>query len=263
MELVKFFRIYLWNSKLNIARGMEYRTDFLVGMAVNLLFTGAGPVFQYLVFQQINGFPGWSLQDILLFQGILLLVLGIRGSFLGGYPEYVQLMVQKGELDTLLLRPFSSLGMILSRGFFVENIGSVLAGAVLVAYGVEKSGASPTIWEGIGFFAAILCGLLFFLSIDILYSCMVVFLIHIGRLKEIFDNLAKFGQYPLEIFSKGMQAVLYTVLPMALWVNVPCKILLEGIQPYLFCGVSFLFAWLAGSISLWNLCMKKYTSAGG
>jgi len=263
MEVIKFFRIYLWNSKLNIARGMEYRTDFLVGMGVNLLFTGAGPVFQYLVFRQINGFPGWSLQDILLFQGILLLVLGIRGSFLGGYPEYVQLMVRKGELDTLLLRPFSSLGMILSRGFFVENIGSVLAGAVLVVYGVEKSGARPGAWEMLGFFGAMVCGLLFFLSIDILYSCMVVFLIHIGRLKEIFDNLAKFGQYPLEMFPRGMRGVMYTVLPMALWVNVPCKILLEGMHLYLFYGVVFLFLWLAGSICLWNLCMKKYTSAGG
>lgn len=263
MELIKFFRIYGWNSKLNIARGMEYRFDFLVGMGVNLLFNGAGPLFQYLVFEQVGGYPGWSMDEILLFQGILLLVLGIRGTFLGGYPDYVQLMVRKGELDTLLLRPFSSLGTILSRGFFLENIGSVFAGGVLVACGVRNCGVSITAGEGLFFIAALICGLLFFLSIDIYYSCLVVFLIHIGRLKEIFDNLAKFGQYPLEMFSKGMRAALYTVLPMALWVNVPCKILLEGVGMYMICGVIFVVPWLAGSICLWNLCMKRYTSAGG
>lgn len=263
MELVKFLRIYIWNSKLNIARGMEYRSDFLVGMLVNLLFTGAGPVFQYLVFQQTDGFPGWSLQNILLFQGVLLLVLGIREAFLGGCPEYAQMMVRKGELDTLLLRPCSSLGMILSRGFSVENIGSVFAGAVLVVYGIQKSGIIPSFWETVGFLGALAAGLLFFLSVDILYSCMVVFLVHIGRLKEIFDNIAKFGEYPMEMFSKGVQGVLLTVLPMALWVNVPCKILLEGMHLYLFSGMVFLILWLTGSIWLWNLCIKKYTSAGG
>ena len=263
MELIKFFRIYVWNSKLNIARGMEYRFDFLVGVAVNLLFTGAGPIFQYLVFEQIGGFPGWSMEEILLFQGILLLVLGIRGTFLGGYPDYVQMMVRKGELDTLLLRPFSSLGTILSRGFFLENIGSALAGGVLAAWGVKSCGADITLGRGLGFIAAVICGLLFFLSIDILYSCLVVFLIHIGRLKEIFDNLAKFGQYPSEMFSRGMGAVLHTVLPMALWVNVPCGILLEGVQAYMLIGVAFVALWLAGSIRLWNLCMRRYTSAGG
>ena len=263
MELMKFFRIYVWNSKLSVARGMEYRVDFLVGMVVNLLFTGAGPVFQYLVFQQINGFPGWTLENILLFQGVLLLVLGIRRTFFGGYPDYVQLMVRKGELDTLLLRPFSSLGMILSRGFSVENIGSVFAGILLVVYGAGKSRVALTLWDISGFLLAILGGLLFFLSIDILYSCMVVFFIHIGRLKEIFDNIAKFGEYPLEMFSRGIQGVLFTVLPMALWVNVPCKILLEGVQPYLYSGVVFLVLWLAGSICLWNHCMKRYSSAGG
>ena len=263
MEFIKFFRIYIWNSKLNIARGMEYRSDFLVGMAVNLLYAGAGSLFQYLVFQQINGFPGWSMEDMVFFQGVLLLVLGIQRAFLGRCDEYVQLMVRKGELDTLLLRPFSSLGMVLSRGFYVENTGTVFAGAALTVYGAGKSGISPGFWDVTGFFAAIICGLLFFLSIDILYSCLVVFLVHIGRLKEIFDNLAKFGQYPLGMFSKGLQAVLYTVVPMALWVNVPCEILRKGLQLYLFYGMAFVAVWLSGSICLWNLCMKKYTSAGG
>lgn len=261
--MIKFLKIYFWNSKLNIARGMEYRLDFFVGMFVNLLFTGAGPIFQYLVFRQIHGFPGWSLQDILLFQGILLLVLGIRASFLGGNADYVQVLVRKGQLDILLLRPVSSLAMVLSRGFSFENIGSVFAGLVLVVYGIENSGVRLSVWKILGFIFAILAGLLFFLSIDILYCCMVVFLIHIGRLKEIFDNIAKFGQYPLEMFSKGLQGVLFTVLPMALWVNVPCKILLEGIHLYLFSGVVFLVVWLVGSICLWNLCIKRYTSAGG
>lgn len=259
----KIIRIYLMYSTINIRKAMEYRVDFVVGMIVQTLFLGAGPVFQYLVFNEVGGFRGWTIQDIIMFQGILLFVLGVKGTFLNGIPQYVQDMVRKGDLDHILLLPYNSLGVIVTRGFSLNNIGTIIGGTIVTIYAFIQKNLIPSLGNICLFLLFVWLGLIFFLSIDILYSTLIVLFVNLGRLNEILDNFSKFGQYPIELFSKGTRGILITIVPMALWVNIPCEILLHGFHSYMILAIIFDAIWLIMVSKMWNYCLIKYTSAGG
>ena len=99
MKVKKAGEIFFWSCKLSIARSMEYRLDFFLGLFVNLLLSLAGPLFQYLLFAQVDGYPGWGISEIILFQGVLLLVLGLKTLLFGGVFVYVQRLSVVSESD--------------------------------------------------------------------------------------------------------------------------------------------------------------------
>lgn len=262
-KIKKFWNIFSWNCRLNIAKSMEYRLDFCIGMVVNLLFSCAGPVFQYLIFAQVQGFYGWTLAELLLFQGILLFVTGMRTLLLGRVQAYVQRLVRRGGLDQLLLRPFSSIAMVVANGFSLDGISPVIAGAVISGVAMGRITLRISFPNLVLLVCSLAMAVLLFISVDILLACVCIRLINIGRLGEIFDSLSRFGQYPLEIFPKAMGYVFLSVIPFGIWVNIPCRILLDGIRIYMFVTFGFVLLLLCLSVACWNMCMRHYTSAGG
>lgn len=263
MYIHQFLRIYIWNSKLNISRCMEYRLDFFIGLIVNLLLACAGPVFQYLLFSQVNGYPGWSIQEIILFQGILLVALGLKTVLTGNVAGYVESLIRQGSLDRLLLRPYSSIGMILANGFSLDGIGTVAAGVVISMVTIIRMRICPPVYVWLMTLFAIGMGLVLFIAFDILLSCVMIRLVNIGRLNEIFNSIAKFGQYPLELYPKWVRLLFLSVVPFAIWVNIPCRILLEDIGKYMIVPFLVVFVFLGLSLYCWNGCIKHYSSAGG
>ena len=259
----KFLEIFMWNCKLNIAKSMSYRLDFFIGLLVNLLIACAGPIFQYLLFSQVNGYPGWSMQEIVLFQGMMLLVWGLRSLLFGNVAGYVQNLIYQGSLDQLLLRPYSCIGMILANGFSLDGVGTVVAGCVISVVAMCKLRMCPAWYIWIMVLAAVALGLLFFVAFDIFLASVMIRLINIGRLNEMFYTIAKFGQYPLEVYPRRMQIVFISVMPFAVWVNIPCKILLHGLQAYMLLPILTVVIIFGAALYGWNGCMKHYTSAGG
>ena len=263
MKVKKAGEIFFWSCKLSIARSMEYRLDFFLGLFVNLLLSLAGPLFQYLLFAQVDGYPGWGISEIILFQGVLLLVLGLKTLLFGGVFVYVQKLIHRGGLDRLLLRPCSSIGMILANGFSLDGIGTVLAGIIIMAVMLYRLQLKVSVFVCLAVLLSIVAGLALFVSFQIFLACAMVRLVHIGRLNEIFDTIARFGQYPMELYPKGARLFFATILPFAIWVNIPCKILLDGIQGYMFFTVVFVALLYGAAVYSWNLCIRHYTSAGG
>lgn len=261
--MCEFLEIFLWNCKLNIAKSMAYRLDFFIGLFVNLLIACAGPIFQYLLFSQVNGYPGWNMQEIVLFQGMMLLVWGLKNLLFGNVAGYVQNLIYQGSLDQLLLRPYSSIGMILANGFSLDGIGTVTAGCVISVVAMFKLHLCPPWYIWILLLAALVQGLLLFVAFDIFLASVMIRLINIGRLNEIFFTIAKFGQYPLEVYPKRMQLLFISVMPFAVWVNIPCKVLLQGMQAYMLLPTLAVIIIFGAALYGWKGCMKYYTSAGG
>ncbi len=260
---IKLYKLFLWNSKLKLARSMEYRTDFIFGTIVNLIFSFVGPIMQYMIFTQTKGFPGWDLQQIILFQGILLLVLALKNSIWGELPGYVVSLVRRGDLDRLLLKPFPSIGIILASGFSSNNLGTFISSIVLILYSITVLNLHISFFNIVMFVIFIFLGLLLFMAMNILLASIVIMLINMGRLNEIIESLSRFGQYPLEIYSNSMRAVFITIIPFAIWVNYPSRILLYGFSVSMLYSVIFCIMFLLASLCLWQSCLKRYTSGGG
>ncbi len=263
LKLLKLIKLFHWNCKLDIARSMEYRFDFILGTIIGLAFTSSGPILQYLIFTQTKGFPGWNLEQIILFQGILLFISGVKTMIFGSNTYFISGIVRQGDFDRLLLKPYSPMGIILASGFSLNNIGALIPGAVIVVYSIISMKLHMGFVQIAVFLLAVFFGLVLYMGFLALYSSIVIIVVQIGRLDELMYQFLRFGEYPLSIFSKTLKTALITFIPFAVWVNIPANALLNRLDytipvTFAFCALFFYV-----SLRIWNQCLKKYTSAGG
>ena len=256
-------RLFFWHMKLGASRAMTYRADFITGFIVSIVVSGIGPFVQYLYFTQTKGYPGWTLQQVLLFQGLLLLWFGVRDLMFGEIRNTVMQLVWKGDFDRLLLKPYPPIGVILCSGFQIGGIGSVVAGILVTALALQNVDLSFSIWTIPLFVLMFVCGLLLFMALSILFCAIVLLIVQMFRIGEIFDKIMAFSEYPINIFPVTVRVALVTLLPFAVWTYYPAQILLGRIDhgiwaAAVFCVIVF---WL--SLQIWNRCLKNYTSAGG
>ena len=260
---MKIIRLFIWNAKIRIQRNMAYRVDFLVGMIVSLAEASIGPLFQYLLFTNTKGYPGWTIDQVILLQGLVLLFLGIRGLLFGAIGGRVANMVWRGEFDRLLTLPYKPLRSIMASGFDLTQGGVLAVGMYLTIYaGVKLQlhiGPIQILLALLGFS----CGIVLYLGFMIFYCTVMVMVTKIGRIEEVINTLFNFISYPAEIFTHTLRTVLMTVLPFMVIVYFPTQVLLSRATMAVIPGILVCFGVFLLSFAYWNQMLKKYTSAGG
>lgn len=261
--IFRLIGLFFWNSKLRIARSMEYRFNFITGTIISLFFSFIGPMVQYLIFTQTKGYPGWTIQQLILFQGMMLFWMGLRDTAFGDLKQNIMEMVQKGDFDRLLLKPYPPIGVILTSGFNFRNFGTLVAGVVVMA--LAAGSLKLTLgWEQLGLMIlTLIFGLLLNMALDIMFCSAIVYFIHTMRLGEFFDNFLNFARYPVEIFSKVVRLAFLTLVPFAIWIYFPTQVLLNRIDLKIIIAFGVCSGLFWFSLGIWKRCLKKYTSAGG
>lgn len=264
MEALRgLLRLYVWNMKLGVQRMMAYRFDFILSLLISILFSGIGPYLHYLYFIEASGYPGWTLNEILLFQGLLLLWFGIRDLLFGNIQEYVMKLIRTGDFDRLLVKPYSPIGVLLVSGFSLSSIGPCVTGIFILSMAWHRLNLIFS-WKMAGLLVVMFAaGLILFLAITILFSAVTIMLIQTRGIELIINRLLGFADYPVNIFPSAISSILVTLLPIAVWTFYPAQILLDRSDSgmWIAAGSSVILFWL--SLQCWKRCLYQYTSAGG
>lgn len=261
--LVSLLRLFFFNCKLRIARSIEFRFDFFLGVFVALTLSAIGPLVQYLIFTRTNGYPGWNIDQIVLFQGVLLLWLGLKDTIFGDLRNLVQNLVRKGEFDRLLLKPYPPIGILLASGFYYYGIGTIIAGIVVIVYAVHKLQLLINFGQIGLFFLFVTSGLILYMGFMVFFCTLVIIFVFTFRAGEIIDKFLRFSEFPMEIFPRLTRMIFVTVLPFAVWIYFPAQTLLGRLESKALLGVVFSFFVFWINLKLWNWGLKKYASAGG
>lgn len=241
---------------------MAYRGDFFI--SVFLVFIGELilPLITMLIYNSGGTYPGWSLYQVLLLQGVFLLAKGIVNVMFSGIIYNTLSRVRDGSFDLLLIKPRGTLFMAILTGLNLKSVGSLLSGFFVFLISLNRLNIDE--FNKIGLF------LLFFI-----FSIMVLFAFNIisaavvfkwvgnSRVFELFDCVTNFGMYPKSIFSKATQNFISYIVPIAAIGFYPSVVLMDkGSEGIIYSSiVSVLF--LLFSLRFWNLMLKNYTSAGG
>lgn len=255
--------LFVWNSSLAISRSMQYRFDFLMGTLINLLFSLMGPLVQYLLFTQTKGFPNWNLDQIILFQGILLFTIGLRSTLFGNSRSQFIRLIRNGEFDRFLLKPFPPIALLLATSFNLDGIGTVCAGVVVTVYSIIKLNLLVTIWQVGLFLLSVILGLLFIVALDIIHCSLIILTVADGGINGILNAYLRFAEYPLEIYSGFMKTLFITFIPITIIVYYPTQIILNRMDIRILYASSGVFIFYGLSLLFWGTVLKKYTSAGG
>lgn len=260
--MISAIRIYLQGIKVGLATRMAYRADFFISAFIMLIGELLGPLVTYLLYNSGASFPGWSMYEVLLIQGIFLLSKGISFPFFFGMLWNTLERVQDGTLDLLLIKPRSVLQMLIVTWFDSEDLGKLVGGLGLLGIALYHL-PSPGIFQWITFIS------LFFMSLIVMFGFALILsglgIVWVGnyRVYDIFFTISNFGMYPASIFSKTLQSVITSVIPVAMLGFIPASALLgrpdENTIHAVFASLVFLFVGLL----FWKAMLKKYTSAGG
>ncbi len=256
-------KLHLWNFKLEISKCMQYRINFMIALIVSFGSSIIGPLFQYLLFTQTKGFPGWNFQQIILMQGMLLLWTGLKETLFGNVRWVSAGFVWNGDFDRILVKPYPAIGIILTSGVRFNSIATLVPGIILVWYSVTHMDISFGLPQAGLLLLSLVSGLLLFMATQILYSGIVIVLIQIGRIEDIFEHLYHFADYPIEIFPKIVRTLFITFIPLVVWVYVPTQVLLDRFELKMLVAAFSSVIFFLLSLRFWGYCMKKYTSAGG
>ena len=259
----RLIQLFMHNSKIEILRNMQYNVDFILYSFISLFYTGIGPVVQLIIFKNTKGYPGWNIESIILFQGMVILIFGINKLIFHRVRSNINYIFKTGSFDQILLKPYPPIAVILSNGFYLESITSIIAGFIIINYSLVKLNINFSIYHILIFLVTIVCGLLLTASINILYATFTLHLINTEKFSEIIDTLLSFKEFPLQIFPRAIQLLITTKFPIAIFAYIPTQVLLDRMDFSLLLAIGFSIIAFIISLRIWNKYMYKYVSLGG
>ncbi len=219
-------------------------------------------MFFKILFLHTPSLGGFSENEILIFVGSYLIMDAIDMIFLSNNLWWLPTYIQKGELDYALIRPVSSRFLLSFRDIAANSAVNLLMAISILLIGVRESGYHFTLPSILLFFT--LMGLGFNLLYKIrLITIIPMFWLHSNNgLNDIFYSLRKTMERPADIFSGAVKKILTSIIPFALIISYPVKVLLHGTNSFellYFIGVVISFHFLA--LWLWEQGLKNYSSA--
>ena len=260
--MIKAFYIYVMSLKNSFSARMAYRADFFFSCIMIFISDMLIPFVTLLIYRTGSSFPGWTMYEVFLIQGVFMLSKGAASLLFFGIVWNTIFRVREGVYDLLLIKPVSTLFLSVAMDFDIDSIGSFVSGGITI-YIAMRGLPMPGIFEWSGF-------ILFFCLSLVVQFAFALFMAGSGfkwvgnsRIFEIFDSLTLFGNYPRTIFSKTFQTIISYIIPVAFIGFFPAYVLLgndfRGMLPV----VLVCFVFLAAGLVFWKYMLSKYTSAGG
>jgi ABC-2 type transport system permease protein len=152
--------------------------------------------------------------------------------------------------------------MIVITAFDSEELGKLFGGLVLASIALWHL-PSPSAMQWLTFVVLMAFSQLVLFGCALIMSGTVFKWVGNGRVLEMFDAVADFGNYPLSIFSKSAQSVISVVLPIAMIAHFPAAMLLGAETPLLLPSLIATLIFVFLSFAFWRWMLTQYTSAGG
>jgi len=256
-------KLFVFTAKLDVSRSMAYRFDFIMGTLISFLFACAAPFVQYMIFKTTNGYPGWSIPQLIMFQGVLLFWGGFRQMMFGRVFGETMALVRTGDFDRLLVKPYPPIGVLLSNGFTMNGVAPTIGGLAFLIAAAANAEVVLEWWTIPLFVAMLFFGLLMLIAFYILLCTILIMVVQMPRVGELFERIGSFSEYPLALFPRGLKMFFSFAFPIALWINFPAQVLLGRLEPVMIWGVLFSIVMVFVSNAIWKVFLHKYTSAGG
>lgn len=259
---IKFWEVWKRGFALSMASDMAYRTSFIL-LVISIIFKDMiGPLISLIIYNVSSGIPGWTLMEFILFQGIVVFVFGIWHAFIGGISWGAAELVDEGELDRVLVRPFNALAYLSAVYVDFHGLAEVLVGIILMIWALAT--ISFNAWMIIPFIFLIALALLFILSISIIIAALSIIFVNVDAVESIVYVLMSVTSYPITVYSSGIRFMLTFIIPAAIASYWPAAVILgKESGAGIFLAIIPVFIFFIFSLWFWNFALKRYQSAGG
>lgn len=264
--MAQWLRVYLALVRATLKSRTIYRFNFAFSLLFQMVMTLSELAAVLLIVSRVGSIGGWTLSDLLLLYGLTSVSTGIYRAFVSELHDFDKYLVG-GEFDAVLTRPVPTFVTMATRSLDFENIGFLIQGlAVLIVAFIRLSPTVPftvtVLLETVG---GIVAGTLVWVAMVTSTAALGFWTTRIDDLQPVFlYGPETAGLYPLSIYPKAIQAIFYSLLPIAFGAYLPaCAILHRGVP-----GLAVLGCLGAGIVAVvlalqfWRFGVSRYTSTG-
>jgi ABC-2 type transport system permease protein len=235
--LARHLRLYLALARYGLARELAFRGNFLVKLAVEVIWLFILLAFYRTIFTKTSNVASWSESEYLFFVGCYFALGGvIEALFLVNCNEFAEL-VRTGDLDFYLLKPIDEQFLVTCRDIDWSSVANILMGGIIMAIALHGLGWEFDFWRVGGFVILFGCGIAITYSCLVLLTALSVWFKRNQSLYEVWWLFSSLMRYPREIFTgpwASPMGVFFTfIVPILLVVNVPANVLVRAFDPIL------------------------------
>ena len=258
-------RIYFQLQTVHLRTALTYETDFWIGIVGVALTQSAGIIFVGTIFQHIPTIDGWSLWEVALLYALVVIPRGLVELLCDGMWQ-LRALVNRGELDRLLVRPVSPLLQLITQFSSIYGLGSVLLGTIVLAQAAKALNLNWGVWDVLLLGMTLVNAVLLMGSINLITNCIAFWDPSAsGSFPFMIQQFCDFGKFPLTLYNRLMQFVLTWVVPFAFVSYYPGLVLLRraGASPWLVYGAPLsgpLMVLLA--VAFWRFGLSRYQGSG-
>lgn len=259
-----FFRIFRQLWILNSTSLFVYRANLVNNVVASFIWGLATIISILLVTNRVSSVFGWTRTELLIMAGMYSIVIGIFHMFYSRNFDRFAWLINRGELDSVLLKPFDA--QLLVSHYLINPassirivIGTVFIGYLLSTYHIA---VKPEV-----VLVAVICIPFSIITLYSFWFIMVTVTIWFSRATNIVDLLystSSIARYPAELAKEFAYFVFLFLFPLTLIVTTPSKALLSKGNVWdillllLICIVLFIVSRL-----FWKFALRYYTSASG
>jgi len=206
---------------------LEYERDFWVLSIAAVLTQGVGLIFLSAVFRAIPRFEGWQFWDVALIYSLVAVAEGVSVLLAQG-AWTLAWTVNTGELDPLLVRPFSPALQVLSSQVGMNGFGNLAVGGGLLVAAVTHLDVDWTPSRVALGVILLVSAVLTKIGLNFVTNCTAFWLKSpFSMFAFAMHTLGELARFPLTIYNVGVQVVLTLVLPYAFMSYLPATALLR------------------------------------
>lgn len=247
---------------------VQYRASFAIDVAGSAVFTVLDVATVFVLFSVTGSLGGFGGREVLLMAALAAAAFA-AGDLAFGNIERLRIYVRTGLLDTVLVRPLSTLGQLLAIDFAPRRIGRVAQGLLLYVIALA---VAPIPWTparvGLAVLAP-LAGAVFFGSLFIAGATVAFWWIESGEIANAFTYGGRdFTSYPATMYGDWFRHLFAYGLGFAFVSYLPALALLDRADPL---GVPDWLRWCSPLVALlaagiaglfWRTGIRHYRSTG-
>jgi ABC-2 type transport system permease protein len=241
---------------------MEFRLDFFFRIGMDIIWNLVNLGFFWVLYQHTPILGGWTLDQMLVFMGGVFLSDAINMTIFSNNTWWFPIFINRGDLDYHLTRPVAPLFFLSLRDFAANSFVNLLVAVGILVWSLARYPGHLGVGRITLFLALILMGVSLHYALTMIFLIPTFWMHASNGLREIFFSMEQYVTRPHGIYRGWMARVLVSILPFALIVSFPTRVLFDGLSASLLLhmvGVTAT-AFLVMRL-MWRAGVRAYASA--
>ena len=241
--------------KLNLKKEWKYKSSFFMQIIMMILNDAFFIIQWYIIFSLVDNIGGYGFNETMMLWAVSAGGYGISHAFFAGAWNLKE-VIYEGRMDVFLAQPKNVLINVCCSSTQIAAIGDIA-----YAYVVLAIIGAPWWWYLAMIPAMIMAGIVY-VAVYVTYMSLCFYVKGGDALaKSVEGTINKASQYPPAIFSFGVKALMFTLIPTFFYAFVPVQYFFLSPNLWWIIGsVAVTALWVAIAFFTFNKGLKKYNS---